>query len=486
MSANPPLVEGCGCCDEPAAAAPAITNQAGLTAIAYRIGTQPQFKARMTRAIGTLPALSGLTSRDDSDPSVALVDAWATVLDVLTFYQERIANEGFLRTAVETQSVYSLAAEIGYTPNPGVAADVYLAFQLESSPAALRLVTVPSGTRVQSLPDPKTNAKPQAFETVADFDAHLEWNVLYPRPSIPQRLGIGEMSAVLAGTATLLKAGDGLLFVGFQKARNERSQHWDFRVLETVTVDPATNTTLVTWGKSLGHYNDPLRPKQPPLRVHPEHSDLHVYAMRTRAGVFGFNAPDWRLMSKDVRLHWGVVDPTEPDPTDLVPQWPRFRIFSPFVKDPKNPAAPPPPIIDLDAVYSEAAQNSYVLLTLEKYAQLFTIDQATQAARADYGLSAKTTRIKLNGPNLRNFARHVRDTVVHLQGPEVALADLPLSTPVHGRSISLDRVVGTLKAGQTIIVSGKRARAVVAGQAYELPWVREARGPGSGLSLIHI
>jgi len=467
MSVSPSVLDDCGCCDEPTVATPVITNPAGLSAIAYRIGTQPQFKARMTTAIGTLPALSGLTSRDASDPSIALVDAWATVLDVLTFYQERIANEGFLRTAAETQSVYSLAAEIGYAPNPGVAADVYLAFQLESSPAALRLVTVPTGTKVQSLPDPKTNSKPQIFETVADFDAHVEWNVLYPRPSVPQRLGVGENSAVLAGTATLLKAGDGLLFVGFQRANNRRSQHWDFRVLETVTVDPATNTTVVTWGTALGHQN-------PTLKVHPEHSDLHVYAMRTRAGVFGFNAPDWRLMSKDTRVHWGVVDPTDPDPTDLVPQWPHFRIFSPFVKDPKNPTAPPPSIIDLDAVYSEAAQKSYVLLTLESYAQLFKIAEATQAARADFGLSGKTTRITLDGPNLKNFARHVRDTVVHLQGPEVALADLPLATPVHGRSIALDRVVGTLTAGQTIIVSGKRARAVVAGQAHHLTVLPDA------------
>ena len=42
--------------------------------------------------------LAGLTTRDPSDPSIALLDAWAVVADVLTFYQERIANEGYLPT----------------------------------------------------------------------------------------------------------------------------------------------------------------------------------------------------------------------------------------------------------------------------------------------------------------------------------------------------------------------------------------------------
>src|SRR5207244_11594930 len=43
--------------------------------------------------------LAALRTRRRDDPAIALLDAWATVGDVLTFYSERIANEGFLRTA---------------------------------------------------------------------------------------------------------------------------------------------------------------------------------------------------------------------------------------------------------------------------------------------------------------------------------------------------------------------------------------------------
>ena len=57
--------------------------------------------------------------------------------DVLTFYQERIANESYLRTATERLSVLELARLIDYQLRPGVAASTYLAFTLEDAPGAL-------------------------------------------------------------------------------------------------------------------------------------------------------------------------------------------------------------------------------------------------------------------------------------------------------------------------------------------------------------
>jgi hypothetical protein len=83
---------------------------------------------------------------------------------VLTFYQERIANEGFLRTATERLSVLQLARAIGYELKPGVAASTYLAFTLDDSAAAQSEVTIPAGTQVQSIPV-KKGELPQTFET---------------------------------------------------------------------------------------------------------------------------------------------------------------------------------------------------------------------------------------------------------------------------------------------------------------------------------
>ncbi len=73
-----------------------------------------------------VPALAGLRTRDSSDFSIALVDAWSEVLDILTFYTERLANEAYLGTAVQARSVFELVRLVGYTPSPGVSASTTL------------------------------------------------------------------------------------------------------------------------------------------------------------------------------------------------------------------------------------------------------------------------------------------------------------------------------------------------------------------------
>ena len=116
----------CGCCTGLTAVTPVvIANRPGLSEIAYRVGTQPQFKRSMIAALtsSTHPGLAGLRTRDDADFSIALLDGWATVADVLTFYQERIANESYLLTATERRSLLELGRLIGYELRPSSSSD---------------------------------------------------------------------------------------------------------------------------------------------------------------------------------------------------------------------------------------------------------------------------------------------------------------------------------------------------------------------------
>src|ERR1041384_6965162 len=86
----------CDCCDGPHVVTPWPTaNRPGLSKLSYRAGTHGSFFATMQARLSSTayPALVGLRTRERSDPAIALLDAWATVGDVLTFYQERIANE---------------------------------------------------------------------------------------------------------------------------------------------------------------------------------------------------------------------------------------------------------------------------------------------------------------------------------------------------------------------------------------------------------
>jgi predicted phage baseplate assembly protein len=249
--------ETCGCCEGIERLTPlALLNRPGLDALLYRVGTHASFfetmLARLSqypleialdefdeqgrRKIDTLYPLRGLTTRDPSDPAIALLDAWATVADVLTFYQERIANEGYLRTATERRSILELARLVGYALRPGVAASVYLAYTLETG----HDVTIQPGNRAQSVPGP--GELPQSFETADKLEAHAGLNALKPRLSQPQyitRTLLNQATPIyFTGIANNLKPNDSILFF-FSSAEVL------YQVLD-VKPDPLAGRTLVT------------------------------------------------------------------------------------------------------------------------------------------------------------------------------------------------------------------------------------------------
>jgi hypothetical protein len=97
----------CDCCTGMTNETPEILgNRPALSSIAYRVGRWATFDASMLAALSNskFAPLGQLRTRDSSDFSIALLDAWALTLDILTFYQERFANEAYLRTAVEQRS----------------------------------------------------------------------------------------------------------------------------------------------------------------------------------------------------------------------------------------------------------------------------------------------------------------------------------------------------------------------------------------------
>ena len=198
----------CGCCGSPVALTP-VQNRPGLDRVGLRIGTHHTFFAEMRARLSSAdrPALAGLTTHDPSDPSIALLDAWAAVGDVLSFYQERIGNEGYLRTATERRSLMEQSRLVGYRPRPGVAASVYLAYTIDPSSGPVK---IPAGSRVNSVPGP--GEQMQAFETSEAIEARHEWNQLGVRQSQPQTgMSILGNDLFLAGTETGLRVGDPLL-----------------------------------------------------------------------------------------------------------------------------------------------------------------------------------------------------------------------------------------------------------------------------------
>ncbi len=201
------------CCEGIEDATPVvIDNRAGLSALAYRVGTHSRFKETMLARLSSkdFKTLKFLNTREDDDFSIALLDSWAMVADILTFYQERLANESYLRTAVERLSLVELARLLDYQIRPGVAADTNLVFTLQTAVGAPQIVTIGEGVKVQSIPAPGQQA--QTFETVEAITARPFWNALQPRLGQRQTFDSANPTIYFAGAATNLKPGDAVYF----------------------------------------------------------------------------------------------------------------------------------------------------------------------------------------------------------------------------------------------------------------------------------
>jgi hypothetical protein len=369
------------------------------------------------------------------------------VLDVLTFYQERIANEGYLSTASERFSVLELARTIGYELKPGVAASTFLVFTLENAPGTPGYATIDIGTKVMSIPG--QDEKPQTFETIEKIEAKAEWNELKPRLTEPKIPEMGSTEVYLKGTATGLKTGDGLLFVGKEREQDSGSERWDFRIVKTVNVDLVAEYTKVAWDEGLGW-------ERFGRKVLPAKEDLRVYVFRLRASIFGHNAPDWRAMPDSIKKGYLNRDPTTTDT-----QWPNFKILSTDT-------------IYLDSVYPGIVQDSWVVLSIPNYEELYQVKEIEEASSSDYTLNSKTTRLKLSGENLKEkFEDERRETVVFAESEELEIAEAPRTDFLSGNVIELGSLVLGLEKGRLLIISGKRKSAFVTKEAAGLELISE-------------
>ncbi|HET7881604.1 MAG TPA: hypothetical protein VFL55_12010, partial [Acetobacteraceae bacterium] len=152
-------------CDGPHIIAP--SNLPGLSHIAYRAGTFADFRrAVLTPSAGEHSlSLNGVPVwRTDGagDLGVMVAEWFAYIADILTFYNERIANAAYLRTAELPESVNHLIALLGYRPRPAIGAAGVLAALVTPGQVTL----LPKGLRFQSKPAP--GQAPQIFELSRD------------------------------------------------------------------------------------------------------------------------------------------------------------------------------------------------------------------------------------------------------------------------------------------------------------------------------
>ena len=219
--AAPPAIGFCACCT-PSLLRPQadVLNRPGLSAISYRVGSFATFRQALLESIASEPRLAALTSRADDEYAVTLIELFAAMGDVLTFYNERIANELFLRTARERDSVLRLVRLIGYRLRPGLAATAMLAFSLDAG-AETR---IRQGLKVMSVPG--QDEQPQTFETLEQIVAHADLNEVPAfAPPLPfEAFRQGSVAGPIVVAARSLRAGRQVRRVRARRDRGEKGR----------------------------------------------------------------------------------------------------------------------------------------------------------------------------------------------------------------------------------------------------------------------
>lgn len=468
----------CGCCAGTSVQTPQLqTNLPGQSALVYRAGTWASFMQSMLARLSSsdYPALAGLKTRDDDDFTIAFLDATAVVLDILTFYQERLANESYLGTATQLRSLIELSRLIGYQPSPGVAASVYLAFTLKAAPGqptdpTTPAITIPAGTQVQSVP--AQNQTPQVFETSADIPAKVDWNALPVQTGQPW-VAPGGNGIYLSGTSTQLQIGDSLLILGIDREEwapfmeqlpsgawvllIPPSDEWDVVVINTIQVDNVRNLTYVAWNQRLLHESR--------LICGTGWAAAKVYAFRQKAALFGHNAPSPNLF---VNLNLQTTNPPASNtslpelitvPSSGPWQWINYQI-------------PSSSQINLDAIYPKITVGSWFALTNGGVAQLYKITSATTVSLSQYALSAKVTVLAADYPD-QNISTEfpLQSTQVWAQSEELAVAYQPLDHPLYGGLLDLQGFRPDLVGVTVVAISGNRQKVQVADGVTNLSFV---------------
>jgi uncharacterized phage protein gp47/JayE len=380
----------CGCCEVATPPTPVeIFNRPSLSAIEYRVGTYASFRQSMIDAMASTELtidgnvfrpLASLTARSDDDYAIALLDMWSYVADILTFYQERIANEAFLRTALQRESILRLAALLGYKPAPGSAASTLLVFTLEKNKQA----SIPIGLRVQSVPG--QNEKPQKFETIGSIVAAARLSRVrafaLPSPVNPFALHCGH--ATLDPTnadeiATALAPGDNIVVFNTTTTSFEEKR--------VAAIETKDHQTILSW--------TPQCQQDFP-------GGTRAFKFRRKFRIFGYNAPSVFLRPTGTSATGDVIfELVNPRPTA------EFNFDPSFGR------------IQLDSRYDDLRPGSRLLLQVSGSApSILTISGVGQRQALLYPLDDTVTEVNVGGLPSAAFDRRFA-IIYELLDPEI-------------------------------------------------------------------
>jgi predicted phage baseplate assembly protein len=414
-----------------------LENRPGLSHIDYRIGTYADLREALLRNLDKTPILSEWTHRGVDDPGIALLEGAAILGDILTFYQERYANEAYLRTAEWRDSISDLVRLLGYRLSPGLGGKASFAFEVKGD----QPVAIPANFPLKA--EVEGSTKPVEFETSEAAVAYpwlSKFNLFAPLWTPPINASTNEFyiqapDQFSGDTPVVLKPGDRLLVgeidpnASFSRLNNP----------EIVIVDSIRTLQGVKMFKIKGN-----------LKRAAEVGLLSAFKLGRSFHHFGHNGP--RTMLKPVDPNSSTVKVNADKSTTVETQLP-LEIKLSFFRDLTTNSSsdnlanfitqPPPKAVPLPPVVAGGSGNVGMPITgLNPMGSGF---QKMLGGSSGYAAS----NLPYTFAQLLGLANASTKAVYN--GEPVVIADPPLSNT----QFPLDAEVQDLAAGVTFVVQGQ-------------------------------
>ncbi|MCF6407766.1 hypothetical protein L3C95_33070 [Chitinophaga filiformis] len=396
----------------------ALRINAGLIELPRQLAAFPEYRQAMLFAIRSKPPLASWQARKQDDTGVMLLEMWAYVCDVLSFYDKVIAQETYLRTASQRAALRRLVALLGYLPRPAVGATVQLAALAEGR----QPVVLPAGTAFRSAAF--NGQPPQVFELDQDTLIHPltnRWNIRAPRPG---KILSANPLFLLITPRTAIREGDVLLLTDSGNSAQNQALH-------VTAVSPYTATDGAVYTKLT--FSQPLK-----LAANTPLSRLNLYAPLHEASL-------WTNPGEDASLNIissAVFLSASANVSNLA-----ASIF-----DDENASVTSDSVV-LDGLYRQIKAGSYILLQKGQEARWFKVNSTSEVIRQPTpagkikingssfdmpGISVPVTRLKLDAginaagrkaPGAANWGNASRASLVVHYGMQFAggIADEPAS-----------------------------------------------------------
>jgi Baseplate J-like protein len=244
-----------------------VTNPPGLSQISYRVDDFTGFRRALLRSLldtDDLVEQSIMGWRPVAgDLGLQVLEWWAYLADVLTFYNERIANESYLRTGQRPESLANLAALLGYQPAPAIAATGYVAALGRPGNAAEPLV-IPAGMQLSSVATPDVASQIFEVNAQATFTGPSSVPVTLLSDETLQLTNGAPSGVLLAGRVSGIKVGDRLVLAAENfAAPGDNNDNWSMVTVTALT--PATDPNTGAVNTSVAFSSDGWGPASTPM-----------------------------------------------------------------------------------------------------------------------------------------------------------------------------------------------------------------------------